>query len=450
MAATQRHVGRELLVAVLVLMTLLPLVVYLYLRQRGREQAVQRLIQDVARTASLAPRLTSRLGPLLEEAGPRSDAVTEELERLVMSHEPIAYIQLCGRTGGVLSSTSGAPLRDQVPRLRDLPLGSPDVLAPNMAEQLASAQPGSAPEFVMDVRLGPEEPGFILFGLSVEAVHRRLRDYQAPEHLSALQISILCVAILAVFSACIFHLHRRTQSLHAQLEQERRLAYIGTLASSIAHELRNPLSSVRMNAQMLQRTLDELPQPDTQSFRRKLQRIQTDVDRLDDSIGHFLSFARPQPTELTRANLNAVVEQALGLLEPQVRNHAARVVRRLARDLPAVRLDPRQVAQAVENLVLNAIQACPNGGTVAVETAAQDDTVAITVTDNGPGIPPDVRERIFDVFFTTREDGTGLGLNIVQRIVEEHRGKLSVDSEPGRGSTFRIELPTHPRAEHTT
>jgi signal transduction histidine kinase len=445
MVGKHGRVRRDLFIAILVLMTFLPLVVYFYLQERGREQAAQRLVAHVEQTVNLTPQVKRQLAAILDQSGARSEAVTEEMERLVMADETIAYIQRADRKGNVLNSTSGAPERTHVPLLKDLPLGSPDIFAPAMARRLASAGPRSAPEFVVDIRLAPKVRGHALLGLSVEALDERLQEFQRPAHLSALQISILCVSILAVFSAYIYYLNRRTHALNAQLQQESRMAYIGTLASSLAHEVRNPLSSMKMNAQMLENRLGGLADhDDIEYFRTKITRIKGEVDRLEDSISHFLAFARPAPLRPEAVALNQVVGSILEVLEPQCQSRGVRLVRRFARGLPPVQLDPRQFAQAIENLVLNALQALGSGGTITVRTQAADGAIAVAVADDGPGIPPEVQSKIFDVFFTTRDGGTGLGLNIVSRIVEEHRGKLSVESQPGHGACFRIELPAEP------
>lgn len=440
--ARRRRAGRDVLIATLAVMTLLPLVVYFYLREQGREQAVQRLIDHVEKVANLAPQLKSQLGAALTKYPPQARAVAEEMARLAMADEAIAYLQLCDRKGGVLNSTDNAPKRSHVPLLLELPFVAPDALAPAVARRLASPGPRAMPEFVVDIRLSPTVPGFVVVGLATQTLERRLREFQEPARLSALRISILCVAILAGFSAYILHLNRRTHALNAQLQDESRMAYVGTLASSIAHELRNPLSSMKMNAQMLERRLKHLTDPElAEYFGTKIGRIKGEVDRLEDSISHFLAFARPQPLAIEPASLNDVVGDVLDFLEPQCQSRGVRLSRRLARDLPTVRVDPRQFGQALQNLVLNALHAFESSGTITVATEAADRTVAVTVADDGPGIPPEVQGRIFDVFFTTRDGGTGLGLNIVSRIVEEHRGKLSLESRPGEGTCFRIELP---------
>ncbi|NQT50605.1 hypothetical protein HQ576_01060, partial [bacterium] len=426
---------RDLLTAALIVMTLLPLGVYFTLRERGSEQAVERLIDHVEKAANLAPQLRGRLSVVLDDAGPHSQAVAAEMERIADVSDTIAYLQLCDRKGGVLNATAGAPKRSHVPLLQELPLGSPDVLAPALARRLESAGPHATPEFVVDIRLSPKTPGFVVVGLARETLDARLREFQGPAHLSALQISILCVSVLAGFSAYIFYLNRRTSALHAQLQEESRMAYVGTLASSIAHEVRNPLSSVKMNAQMLEKRLARLPDTDdTAYFRTKIGRIRGEVDRLEDSISHFLAFARPMPLDLAAVGLNAVVSDTLDFLEAQCQSRGVRLTRRFGRSLPLVRLDPRQFGQALQNLVLNALHVLHDGGTITVTTEAADGVAAVTVADDGPGIPPELQDKIFDVFFTTRGGGTGLGLNIVSRIVEEHRGKLSVESQPGLGA----------------
>ena len=223
------------------------------------------------------------------------------------------------------------------------------------------------------------------------------------------------------------------------------MAYIGTLAASIAHEVRNPLSSVKMNVQMMERRLARLTDPDdVDYFHTKFERVKGEVDRLEASISHFLAFARPPPLRAQPVQLNGVVDNVLEFLAPQCESRGTELVRRYADGLPPVELDPGQFGQALQNLVLNALQALGQGGTVTVATAMARGRVVLTVADDGPGIAEDVQEKIFEVFFTTRQTGTGLGLNIVTRIIEEHRGVLSVDSRPGDGATFRIELPAAP------
>jgi signal transduction histidine kinase len=371
------------------------------------------------------------------------------MERLVLEEDAIAYIQLADRKGAIVNTTSEAPKRKAVAWLRDLLPESPDAAAPELVRRLGSRGKRPEPEFAIDVQLSKASRGYVLVGMSEQALHEQLERYQDPVRWSALQIAVLCMAILAVFSAYIVYLHQRARVLNAQLQEESRMAYIGTLAASIAHEVRNPLSSMKMNVQMIENRLEKLVDPELAPyFRGKVERIKGEVDRLEDSISHFLAFARPAPLRAEAAQLNDVVDNVLELLEPQCQSRSIRLVRRYARDLPPVELDPRQLAQAVQNLVINSIQAINRNGTITVTTQVADGAVAVAVADDGPGIPEDIQDKIFEVFFTTREGGTGLGLNIVSRIVEEHGGKLTLQSKPGEGAVFRIALPvSHARAK---
>ena len=454
MAVKPLSLRRKLLITILVLMTSLPLVVYFYLRRRATALDVERFSQLVAQRVSRVSQLRDHIETIIGSAAgapaaepaahkdPGSPEVREQMETLGVADEAIAYIELADRQGKILNSTSNAPDRQQVASPEQLLFAAPEAGADAAARRFAAGDPAGIHEFAVDLRLPDKARGHVLVGLSPRVLYEQLEEFQNPARLSALQISVLCVSILAVFSAYIFYLHERARALHAQLQEESRMAYIGTLASSIAHEVRNPLSSVKMNAQMLERRIEKLSDPaEADYFRTKVARISSEVDRLEGSVSHFLAFGRPAPLQLGKAALNQAVGEMLDFLEPQCQSRGLRVVRKFARDLPPTRLDPRQFAQAVQNLVLNAAQALERGGIITVATEARGDAVTLTVADNGPGIPPEIQDKIFDVFFTTREGGTGLGLNIVHRIAEEHHGKLSMESQPGQGTRFLISLP---------
>ncbi len=428
---------QRLLVVLLVLMTLLPLVVFICLREQGRAEAAKRLWDYMERSVARAEEIKAKLEAELEKSAPRSTATRNKMEGLLGGDPPIAYLQLAGPGREVLNSTSQAPPRAQVPERPPAPT------AEELFQSLRTGEAAGLAEYMVSIRLGKDERGRLMVGLSARALADQLRQFQEPFRWSAVQITVICVAILAVFSAYILFLHERARALAAQVQEESRLAYIGTLAASIAHEVRNPLSSVKINVQMLERRIKDLADPEQADyFRGKIERIKGEIERLEDSVNHFLAFSRPVPLRLERVRLNDVVENVLDLLAPQCQARGVQLVRRYARDLPPVEADPRQLVQAIQNLILNAIQALGKGGTITLITEATQDGVALTVADNGPGIPKEIQPHIFEVFFTTREGGTGLGLNIVSRIVEEHHGKLTLDSEPGKGARFRIELPS--------
>jgi len=209
----------------------------------------------------------------------------------------------------------------------------------------------------------------------------------------------------------------------------------------VAHEIRNPLNSIGMNAQLLREEVAALPDAvASEDLRATADLIVQEIKRLNGVVTAFLSYARQPEVKLALTDPNAAVRQAARLLEPEAERAGVALTTDL-QELPPVPCDRDQLAQAVYNLLLNGIQELAGGGTLHVATHAQRDVVVIEVTDTGRGIPAEERERIFELFHTTREAGTGLGLPIVRRIVEAHGGRVVADDNPEGGARFRIYLP---------
>ena len=222
-----------------------------------------------------------------------------------------------------------------------------------------------------------------------------------------------------------------------------KFAFIGEVASGIAHEVRTPLGIMRGSAQMLAR---EVP-PDHPECGELAQMIIGEVDRLDRVVAGLLELARPRQPSFEPTRLGTVLARALDFLDGQARERQIVMRQDLEATLPLARCDPEQIYQVALNLVLNALQILPAGAHVTVRTVrGNDGWVGFEVEDDGPGIPPDLRERIFTPFFSRREGGTGLGLALVRRMVQAHQGIVTVESEVGRGTTFRVELPALRRA----
>ena len=170
-----------------------------------------------------------------------------------------------------------------------------------------------------------------------------------------------------------------------------------------------------------------------------------EIARLDYIITQFLQAIRPAPPQLKIASLNEVVEKTLELLQPELDNRSLTVKTKLARQLTATPIDATQMQQALVNLVKNAMHAMTRGGTLTLQTGEGADGVWVSVADTGGGIPQEQINRIFEPFYTTKKKGTGLGLMIVQRIVRAHGGRIELESQVGRGTTFRVWLPLHER-----
>lgn len=218
-----------------------------------------------------------------------------------------------------------------------------------------------------------------------------------------------------------------------------RLAAVGAMAATIAHEMRNPLAGIRLSASMLKRRLEATPAEDG-----LLDAIITEVRTLEQTVNRCLTYLRPVALEVTEVCVNDVVREALALTEEALVS-AGSIEMRLdfAEGLPRVTGDPNRLREAVCNLVSNAIDAMrEQGGTLTLATGPSSGPgVAITVADTGPGIAPDILDSIFYPFFTTKPEGSGVGLATVQKIVTGHGGGVEVQSEPGRGASFRIVLP---------
>lgn len=230
---------------------------------------------------------------------------------------------------------------------------------------------------------------------------------------------------------------------NGQLTSHLRAQYaeISQLAGGLAHEIRNPLSTLQLNLQLL---AEDLQNPETTRERRALQRVERlhhEVQRLHGILENFLRFARIQDLELHPGDINQVVEDVSDFYEPTAATKSIVIRTQLAPDLPKVGLEPDLFKQALFNLVLNAEHAMPNGGELILTTRRDDGGVVLDVTDTGVGMTDEVRSRIFDAFYSTRPSGSGLGLPTTRKIVEGHGGTIEVQSEPGKGSQFSIRLP---------
>ncbi|HYA02794.1 MAG TPA: ATP-binding protein [Syntrophobacteria bacterium] len=234
---------------------------------------------------------------------------------------------------------------------------------------------------------------------------------------------------------------REIKRLEEEVRRSEKLAALGELAAGVAHEIRNPLSSIRGLAHFLRRALTERPQEMAYA-----EIMVKEVDRINRVVTDLLTIARPQEPDLAPADLQELLDHTVHLVQADVDRRGVEIHLTIARGLPEVVVDENQITQALLNLVLNALQAVETGGTIEVGASVEDldSRLHLWVEDNGPGVPPEHVERIFDPFFTTRAKGTGLGLPIVQKIAENHRGEIRVESPPkgkARGSRFTISIP---------
>ena len=252
---------------------------------------------------------------------------------------------------------------------------------------------------------------------------------------------------LALGSAVAVVAYRRMDRLQRRARQAERLAELGTLTGGLAHEIKNPLSTVQLNLQLLREDLDP-DDPARARVIRRLDTVQKETSRLRDILDDFMRYAGRLELNKQPTDVNNLLEELVDFLTPQAQ--LQRVQLRLRRAAAAdgaaplvVPLDERHLKQTLLNFMINALQAMPeSGGEIILSARRGDDGQAvIEVTDTGPGIDPAALPQIFDAYYSMKKGGTGLGLAIAKRLVEEHGGRVGVTSELGKGSVFRVELP---------
>ena len=231
--------------------------------------------------------------------------------------------------------------------------------------------------------------------------------------------------------------NRSLQEAEAAVRRSERLAALGQLSAGLAHEIRNPLSTIKTSAEMLRKSVDA----DTAVAQEMAGYISSEVDRTNALVTRFLDFARPLVLHREPTELASIIDQAIEEVEKHTGASEVAIYKNYSPDVPPLLLDAQLMERVLYNLLLNAVQASPPKASVTVKTRPLGDTVEIAVIDRGAGIDPKDLETIFNPFFTTKSDGVGLGLAIVSKIVDEHGGTIDVESESGSGSVFRIFLP---------
>jgi two-component system, NtrC family, sensor histidine kinase HydH len=228
-----------------------------------------------------------------------------------------------------------------------------------------------------------------------------------------------------------------------------RLAQLGALLAGFAHEVRNPLSTIGLNLQLvLEDFKDSEASRDKRTYKR-LAVVEQEVRRLQKILEEFLSFARAPEPQLAPVDLNARLQAVVDFSAPEMHESGISLRFFPAADIGAVPADWDHLQAAVVNLLRNSKEALTNGGEIMVSTVREGDDVLVRVTDTGPGIPPEVQPHVLEPYFSTKKAGTGLGLPTARRIVEEHGGSLTFRSEQGKGTQFTIRLPGHPPARNT-
>jgi PAS domain S-box-containing protein len=233
----------------------------------------------------------------------------------------------------------------------------------------------------------------------------------------------------------------QTRRLTEEKLESERLNALTLLAAGVAHELGNPLNSLHIHLQLLERKLRKSAPQAYDAVREQLDITRGEIKRLDFIISQFLSAIRPTRPQLDPEDINQLIREAARFIEPEIRDRRLHLKLQLREDLPLIQVDAGQVKQAIYNLVRNSIQATPAGGELTVRSDFDDYEITVAITDTGTGISAQDMGHVFEPFFTTKKSGTGLGLLIVRRIVREHGGELEIKSAEGAGTRITIHLP---------
>ena len=248
---------------------------------------------------------------------------------------------------------------------------------------------------------------------------------------------LTAIAISAVAAVLVFRYLTRLQERTKHAE---RLAELGTLTGGLAHEIKNPLSTIQLNLQLLREDLPE-NEPFTARIVSRLTTVQREAARLRDILDDFLRYAGKMELDRKPVDVNRLLEEMVDFFHPQAQVHRVQLRLRPAEGTLLVPMDERMMKQALLNLMINAVHAMPQGGELILSARRDDGRVVIDVIDTGRGMEPEVLERIFQAYYSTKKGGHGLGLAISKRIVEEHGGTIGAVSEVGKGTDFRVELP---------
>jgi len=232
-----------------------------------------------------------------------------------------------------------------------------------------------------------------------------------------------------------------SRKINEQLVRAAKLASLGQLSANVAHEIRNPLTSIKMRLYSLK---EEAKKYSTVS--EDLNVIDEEISRMEGTVNNFLDFARPLELNLQSADIGQILEGTVNLIAPKARSQNITIQKQLHGVPLELKIDKEQMRQVFLNIMLNAIEAMPNGGTLKIEAVKSEDkksnrVLEINISDTGTGIPPEIKNKITEPFFTTKAEGTGLGLFIASRIVKMHKGSLDIDSQSGKGATVTLRIP---------
>jgi signal transduction histidine kinase len=275
--------------------------------------------------------------------------------------------------------------------------------------------------------------GVLRLGLSMDEV--RAAEDRMQRRMIIVTFVVLLLASLATVAILANRNYLRVQR---ELQRTEKLSALGELASGVAHEIRNPLNAIAMIAQRFSHEFS--PARDAEEYRALTGVLRSEAERVNGIVSNFLRYARPPRLQLEPVVPGELVTHCAALVEPQLKARGIRF-NLLSHGIGTVPIDRDQMTQALLNLLLNAMEATPAGGIVTLSSWVDHNGALITVKDTGQGIPQEDSERIFNLYYTTKPDGTGMGLPMARQIIVQHQGKLDVESVQGEGTVCRVKIP---------
>ncbi|TVQ21883.1 MAG: PAS domain S-box protein [Spirochaetaceae bacterium] len=265
-----------------------------------------------------------------------------------------------------------------------------------------------------------------------------------------LSVSVLPLVQNGKIEGTLLHVEdvSEKRAREARLRRAESLASLTTLAAGVAHEIKNPLGSIGIHLQLVNKVLDASESSEAETLREYLEVIAEEVDRLNSIVVDFLFAVRPMDIQLQDSDLNELIQEMVDFVGYELNAADIELALDLDDTVPSMCLDEKYFKQVLINLIKNAIHAMPDGGELRISTENRGDEVLLRVRDTGIGMSSDVIHKIFEPYYTTRDDGSGIGLTLVYKIIREHMGDIAVASEEGKGSTFTVSLPVPQREQH--
>jgi signal transduction histidine kinase len=453
--SVKTNLPRQLLAASLVFVVFVLAVIALFgwlifrsLSQREVERvlletrtAAQGLAKQIARQADRQGKDLFTAVAVEQETQTYIDSILHEREfvRTVEIRDRNGVLVWESKLHGKVPVAARPPLVPRVPELQSPRV--PEAQSPRVEKKFFES---SSTRSLQDIEVPIGDVGSLQIGISAGELAKRAEVLRHELIRQAMLIGAVSLVLLGGAYAAVWVLLRRARRLELQAAEAERMAYIGTLASGLAHEIRSPLNSLNLNMQMLEEEIAEQGAGAMPTGRRLLSITRSEIDRLERLATDFLAYAKPRPLELHEVPAAQPLERLREVLAGQVEKRGARVTVEDRSNGARVRIDAAQIDQLLMNLAQNAFAAAEAAGRppVLTFTAYRRGTAAVwELQDNGIGIPAGQEGRIFEIFYSTRKGGTGLGLAIVQRIARAHGGAVSVKSAEGVGTAVIVELP---------